>query len=422
MKKRKKKIKLASLFTALIFLFELFSPVFYEMVQAELYMSVSGSVVGGAGFPVDEAQVTIFKTENGRVTQQFYFTKTNNKGKYFLDMVPPGEFYLFVSPPQNSDFGVSTEPMKIQVTRGRNLTNVVIVLQRGGSVNGVVYESDGVTPMADVQVVAKSDVSSGISISDRNGFYKIDKLISGNYSLTPFKEGRVTSLIANVTVDDGKVTSLDFKLPATVGTRISGKVSDNDGHPVNGAFVLISGMAHGGIARTDKNGSYEISGFEKGTYDILILAQKFKIKVVKRAFNDVSEEFDTTLDPKPIKSSYNFDSLNLKTIENFIVKPAFALSNEICTQVCLETQPAPLLCQFGIPCDIIAVTIIAIAGLPLLPWLLAALILICATCGSEFCHCIDCFTNCCESGDPTDQGNGFVICGTLNTCNPFQYF
>lgn len=71
----------------------------------------------------------------------------------------------------------------------------------------------------------------------------------------------------------GKVTGLSFKVPPPLEQRkVFGKVIDEDGKPVPGAFVYLRDVEYDKSLtldlRTDKNGNFALTGFETRQYQI----------------------------------------------------------------------------------------------------------------------------------------------------------
>ncbi len=290
----KKKIKLASLFTALIFLFELFSPVFYEMVQAELYMSVSGKVVDKeTNLTVENAKVMIFKVSDGddeggniekfiesiSTKKSFDFAKTDNRGIYSFDLVPPGKYSLFVQPPNASDYAFELIPREVKVSRAKNVINQDFKLQKGYTVSGRVRGVDSITPVANAQVLAYSENSFALGKTDNKGFYKLTNLkIDISYSIIVMPKSHAVILkngIRNSSLQG--LENVDFVLSKNDSAKVSGTIVDKlTSLPIKGAFVILANLEKGGVGETSSDGVFSISNLTEGEYTTQVRAIGYK--------------------------------------------------------------------------------------------------------------------------------------------------
>ena len=131
---------------------------------------------------------------------------------------------------------------RVVVTAGQNTVNIDFSLARGGSISGTVYEADGVTPVADVDVWADSYDCCGGGEGTRtaaDGTYTIRRLTPGDYRVHARGSERSLAgefydnttdwhLAARVSVTEGQTTAgIDFTLEA--GGSISGIVYESDG-------------------------------------------------------------------------------------------------------------------------------------------------------------------------------------------------
>lgn len=273
MKRIKKRIKQVSLITVILFLFQLFSPVFYEKLQAEIYMSVSGKVIDGDNSQgVRGVKILLFDEKNAYPFSQ---NITDNNGCFTFDMIPPGNYSMYAY--AFGDYALDYISKMVTVKRGKNVTGINFTLEKSGNISGTAYQSDGITPLSNTVVMAKSSDSFGRAVTDSNGNYTIMNLKKGNlYIIGVIPDKYTVASEENVVVIPGQTTKVNLIL-SNCTTTISGTVkSSKDGNNIQGAYILIYGESDRGIDITNSSGQYTVKGFSEGKYDIIIAAKGYK--------------------------------------------------------------------------------------------------------------------------------------------------
>ncbi len=149
-------------------------------------------------------------------------------------------------------------------------TNITVQLQPAGSVLGVVYLPDGVTPVAGAPVQISGPTYRSTSTAG-DGSFRFDAVVLGTYTLTAQDGfGRTRSsdsiTLANngdivvhnlMFVGEGAVTGVVLNPNGTPATGIS--VSLRSGNPVIGGFFN---------ATTDANGAYILTGIPTGPFTV----------------------------------------------------------------------------------------------------------------------------------------------------------
>lgn len=159
----------------------------------------------------------------------------------------------------------------VTVRAGGTTSGIDASLEVGGTISGTVSSVDG--PAAGV-FVAVSGPSSGLATTAVDGSYTVTGLVAGDYTVS-FQPGLGSSLVGeyyqdasgwesadSVIVGAGEdVTGVDAVL--SLGSTITGTITDQDGLPVVGASVSATpadtsfGYAS---ATTDAQGTYELTG------------------------------------------------------------------------------------------------------------------------------------------------------------------
>ena len=220
-------------------------------------------------------------------------TTTAANGSFTIPRLAPGDFRVYVRPQEEGlvgEFYASTtdwsEAERVTVVAGVDTPGTDFTLVGGGAIESTVYETDGVTPIANVFVHA-SEYNTGAyangDTTDADGTYRIPGVSAGVYRVETwvpddlgFAREFYTStpdwnLAAQVTVNEGLTTpNIDFTLDA--GVSISGVAYEDDGvTPVPNAHVWANQYdccGGGNGAQTDDTGAYTIPGLAPGNYRV----------------------------------------------------------------------------------------------------------------------------------------------------------
>lgn len=272
---------------------------------------ISGTVRNSEGALLQGIAVMAF-SEDG---EYFSYATTNTDGTYVMATnLETGTYNVTVPFPRGL---VSNMTTGISVTRGVETKDVDITLFPSGTITGRITGENDV-PVANASVMAMCldtpEYMGFVCATDSNGSYTMNSgLGTGNYMVRASKGAAQGfyggSLPANVTVVAGETTSnIDITIvmlsPSPTGS-ISGKVTDADGRPIEGATMSASGTGSG-IATADENGNYTIYGLPAGTYTVEASANGFQtqnrtdVEVV--AYQD-TPNINLQLDPLPPEQS-----------------------------------------------------------------------------------------------------------------------
>lgn len=239
-----------------------------QTAQAEIFMSISGSVtaaVTGQGIPGLDI------IAGGTTNNQSFLATTDASGKYTMKIVPEGEYRIKILETPVK-YVLQPYVKTVVVEKGKNVVNAIFELPLAGSVSGTLYKSSG-TPLTDAPVYAVTDKGVAISKTDSSGRYTLTGLMPALVTkLHVFTYGYGMATVDNILITAGQVTAnINITLPADV-TAVKGIVAslDSVGVPVANAYVLITGPNGLGITMTDFNGNYSIQGLPSGLYEAVI--------------------------------------------------------------------------------------------------------------------------------------------------------
>lgn len=124
---------------------------FENIVFAEIYMSVSGTVKDAdTADKIAGADVIILQEHI--LSGAFQSGVTDTQGNFVLGSLPPGEYNLYVFPPDS--YVVDTAPRTLTMRSGKNIVGVEIRVEKAGSVSGTAFKDNGTTPLRNASVVA----------------------------------------------------------------------------------------------------------------------------------------------------------------------------------------------------------------------------------------------------------------------------
>jgi len=283
--------------------------------QLDLYGTISGMLYDATGDPIEVGYILDVSAFRGSSCENAEwigaFATVGHPPSYTIGNVPPGTYYVSSHNKGNSWYvnehhtvsgsindGVSylcDSATQVIVNSGLNTPNIDFQLDAGGRISGIVYKSDGTTPITDADIrvnpyedtACDGDVVGGTMTS--NGNYIIAGLPAGVYYIKAFRDsganyisewysGSLSSYNCNDAVPVQVWVGLEtqgkhFQLDS--GGSITGTLVDENGQPLGNVNVEYDGQNSGDRQETwsdPTDGTFTLSGLGVGHAEITIIS------------------------------------------------------------------------------------------------------------------------------------------------------
>ncbi len=171
----------------------------FSLGEPEVVSSIYGKVIKDDGItPVTNAQIVLIDSNNVLVGE---ILEVSDKGTFKIGGLSADIYYLVIAKE-----GLATITEKIKIREGER-KDLKIKMGKPGSISGTVYCKHKKTPVENVAVFATKDDSTGSAVTNENGFYEIEDLKEGIYTLEATSIDKGEGHIENVKVKENKETS-----------------------------------------------------------------------------------------------------------------------------------------------------------------------------------------------------------------------
>lgn len=259
------------------------SPITIALVKAS---AIRGRVVDDRGEGVARAFVMVEASGSGVAGPQGVYmgmrasarAATLDDGSFELTDVAPGTARLLARAEGYREVQIS----ELTVPAGRDLEDLEIVLEKGAAIFGRVTGADG-KPLLEAFLMVTHQGASFMAgaRTDGDGRYRIDGVEPGWRIVTVHHES-LEQISREIEVQPGD-NRLDISYEP--GYAVGGRVIAEDGSPVAGAEIHLSGThGYGGgqSAQSRDDGSFEIADAANGTYKVRGSKQGFATAELER--------------------------------------------------------------------------------------------------------------------------------------------
>lgn len=246
----------------------------HQDFQLEPNGVVSGVVQDVDGNPIAGCQVTVKRQYSPQVPVVVSVgggDSSDERGRFTVPAVAPGEG-AFLEGTHASFLKSQSEPFMVQP--GGALTNLVLVMRRGGAITGVVLDEAGM-PIENASVAVKSEyaltdvdqLENSVKTNDK-GEFVLPNLQAGELTLVSLAPSYLRTELSGVRVQESRTTA-GIRLTLVRAAWISGYVTDTANQPVQGASVNVIDNSDGLRRlhqRTDNHGFYKFDNL--GPYPV----------------------------------------------------------------------------------------------------------------------------------------------------------
>lgn len=234
---------------------------------------------------IEGAEVELVNTSGG---QGFFRARTGRDGTFEIDGISSDRYYgLTVSAPGYADFVIGAW----QFPSPQRAVEVLVPLDRAGTIEVRVTKSDGRTPISGARVAVQRE--RGASwwegfrpppapvFTGADGVARFVDLTAGYWTVTAEASGLRSAEIRRVAVRRGETTSVPVKLVRPAG--LSGQVRLRDGSGVSGVTVTARGPSEG-VSTTDGEGNFSVGDLEPGKYRVHVEHEGFEPAVSRESY------------------------------------------------------------------------------------------------------------------------------------------
>ncbi|MDR2985702.1 MAG: carboxypeptidase regulatory-like domain-containing protein, partial [Nocardiopsaceae bacterium] len=249
--------------------------------------SITGTIKNPAGAPAkgicpsafplsgQPPEILLVNGGSGSARDGSYKIRGLATGKYAVGFVPCSGQPYALTWYQGATSSASAKP--VSVTNGHVTARINARMSGGQTVAGTVRSAPSGTPVKSVCVVAvdSGGLAVDLGVTGSKGRFFFGHVASGRYTLLFFACGSAATSLANVSkqvqVGGSPVMGAGVTLPSA--GAVSGTVSGGStAAPAAGVCVEATpktGRGAPGLAVTDANGQYRMTGLAAGTYTIL---------------------------------------------------------------------------------------------------------------------------------------------------------
>ncbi|RUS46457.1 carboxypeptidase regulatory-like domain-containing protein [Cohnella sp. AR92] len=252
---------------------------------------IAGVVLNDLSEPI--AGVTVSVEIRNSTGAQVSLVFAGEDGSYTSDELAPGFYLIFIFAP-----GFRSDQVTREVIPGETTVANVRLLPLPGSIQGVVTDRDTGAPIAgtSINVLTQSGISLDTALSDSAGFYRLDGLRPGSYTVIAAAPLFENFVVGAIVVAD-TVTQTNIALQ-----QVTGELTGSVVPPLNGVQIRLYSV-HNVLLQsvaTFQGGRFRFPFLKAGTYVVVASADGFSSDPVGAVVQaGGSSEAVITLHPLP---------------------------------------------------------------------------------------------------------------------------
>ena len=259
--------------------------------------------------PIAGATVELANAGGG---QGYFRARTDSRGDFALERIPAERWYaLTVAADGYAEFVIGSW----QFPAAQRGAEVVVPLDRAGSLEVRLTTSDGRTPVAGAPVTVRPERAAewwegfrpppAPVFSDAQGVARFADLTRGYWTVTAEAPDLMPFEARRVAVRRGEVTPVAAALARPA--FLSGTVQLADGTPVSGVTVTARGPAEG-VGSTGPDGAFTLGGLPPGRFRVEVTHEGFEPAALKEPAvlreGDSRAGLSLTVTPRPAELAF----------------------------------------------------------------------------------------------------------------------
>ncbi len=235
-------------------------------VVLEESAAIGGHVVFADGNPLPGAMVMISGDEHDRRAT------TDSRGGFEVTDLPAGTYSLQL----HASGALPVARRRVSAPS----QDLLITVDRGYSVRGVVLEEGSFRPISGAQVVSlpvgTTNRISRSATTDDQGRFELEVLPEGRLLVSAQADGFVSGKSSELSVGP-QGPSAEVEIQLTAGSTLVGQISDESGTPILAASISVLEAADldWPAALSDQDGSFRLEGLPRGPHRIQVQADGF---------------------------------------------------------------------------------------------------------------------------------------------------
>jgi hypothetical protein len=232
--------------------------------------TIVGRVIDGAtGQPVSHAYVFVPRGPNGSETTAQRAAFADDAGTFKIDRVAPGPHVVLAEGP---GYVATSRGVPVTLDAGQTSTQIVIRLERGSTIRGVVQNDDKPVAGAHVSFITGDDAGRPpVAVSQADGTFVLANVPRGplRFTAPPYEVTSPASFLVSQPEQDGVIVAVK-ELGAIVG-RVT-----RDKKPVAGAHLYITGPNERDLPPivSDTDGHFEAHGLRPGPWSVSAASER----------------------------------------------------------------------------------------------------------------------------------------------------
>jgi hypothetical protein len=218
------------------------------------------------GVPVDEAFITLRR--DGWPEQLIWILASDESGQATLPHLPTGDYTAFIA---KADLAETELPF----THGAGSQTINLPLAAGRTVQGEISSGGETTAVSDVELRFVNELSGQVisTFSDADGFYSLNRLSDGDYTVWALRAGFEPTAVTNFSVAGPGPHTLDITMN-TMGVTLRGYMTAADDEPIAGAILTLRHPDGYMLAQTSSafNGFYRFDHVPEGAFVLQAVA------------------------------------------------------------------------------------------------------------------------------------------------------